>query len=230
MAGILIADDDPDICEILRKALKKAGVEHIKIAQAGTKALELLATARFDVAILDIYMPGMNGLEVARAAKRKGIETDIIIMTGQATVDTAIEALHIDVQDYIRKPFMPKELVSIVLPLLEKRHSLPHTLVDQIDEFIKENSGNFSLKLSEVSRHFNINPDYVTRLLRQHLGMTFRRRLAWHRIQKAKCLLTSTECPLSAIAEKCGFKNQARLSETFIRMERIGPKGYRGLR
>lgn len=227
MARVLIADDEPGICSVLKRALKRAGIEHVEIAEDGAKALELLATNHFDAAILDIYMPGMNGLEVAQAARRKGIDTDIVIMTGQATVDAAIEALHSNVQDFIRKPFKPSEVVPIVRKLLEKRHPSLHALAGKVDEFIKESAGNPALRIGDVCEHFHISLRQAARLFNQHLQMPFRRRLAWHRVEKAKHLLCSTEQPLSAIAEKCGFKNQARLSETFHRLEKTGPKQYR---
>lgn len=227
MARVLIADDEPGICRTLEKALKNAGVEDIKVVQDGAKALELLTTDHFDIAILDIYMPGMNGLEVAQIVRKKRSDIDIVIMTGQATVEAAIEALHSDVQDFIQKPFKPSEVISIIHSLLEKRRPTLHTLTGRIDNFVKEHSSTLELRLGDVCKHFNISSRQATRLFNQHLKMPFRRCLAYHRTEKAKCLLTSTEYPLYVIAEKCGLKNQSRLSELFYRFEGISPKRYR---
>lgn len=230
MARVLIADDEAYICLTLKTALRKAGIEHVETAQDGIKALALLTTTHFDIAILDIYMPGMTGLQVAQVAKRKGIGTDIIIVTGQATVEAAIEALHSDVQDFVQKPCKPSDVIAIVRDLLNRRHPSKDTLAGRIDEFLKENASNPDLRLGDVCNHFHISPRQAIRIFSQHISMSFRRRLAYHRIEKAKNLLPSTSYPLCVISEKCGFKNQTRFSETFLRLEKMPPKQYRRLK
>ncbi len=228
MERILIADDEAPICSLVQRALRKAdmGVQ-VDVARDGKEALQMLTHARYDVVILDIFIPGMNGLEVARAARQNGITTAMVILTGKGTLELAAEAVRSDVQDFLLKPIRPKELVDTVRGLLEKHHPTAHTLATQLDQFLKEDMGNPTLQLSDICERFHISISYATQLFRKQMGSTFRRRLAFHRIELAKELLTTTDNPLYFIAQQCGFKNPARFTETFIRLEKIPPKQYR---
>lgn len=230
MARILIADDEAPVCSMVQRALWNSDIaEQVDVARDGPEALRMLTQARYDVAILDIFMPGMNGLEVARAARQNGTATAIIILTGKATVDLAAEAVRSEVQDFLLKPIRPKTLVDAVRGLLEKRHPTAHALASQIDQFLKDDMGNPTLQLSDVCERFRISVSYATQLFRKQLHSTFRRRLAFHRIELAKELLTTTDNPLYFIAQQCGFKSPARFTETLTRLEKISPKQYRNL-
>lgn len=230
MARILIADDEAPICSMVQRGLRNSDIaEQVDVARDGNEALQMLTHVQYDVAILDIFMPGMNGLEVARTVHQNGTATAIIILTGKATLDLAAEAVRSEVQDFLLKPIRPKELIDAVRYLLEKRHPTAHTLASQIDKFLKQDMGNPTLQQSDVCERFHISISYATQLFRKQLNSTFRRRLAFHRIELAKELLTTTDNYLYFIAQQCGFKSPARFTETFTRLEKIPPKQYRNL-
>ncbi len=108
---VLVADDDPAIRLVVRHRLEADGcrVEEAADSQA---ALEALRSGRFDVALLDIIMPGMGGLEVLSAAKAESIRTIIIVVTAASTMNNAVEAMKRGANDYLTKPFSNLDLVA----------------------------------------------------------------------------------------------------------------------
>ena len=109
--AILIADDDPAIRLILRHRLEAAGY-NVSEAAESTSALAALRTNRFEVALLDIIMPGSGGLEVLSAAQTDGVRTAIIVITAASTMSNAVEAIKRGAHDYLTKPFHNLDLVA----------------------------------------------------------------------------------------------------------------------
>jgi len=106
---LLIAEDERPLRALLFEELQDAGRE-IKLAANGLEALDLLKEEFFDLLITDIKMPGMSGIELLKEAKRLQPHLLVIIITGYATLESAIEALKEGAYDYIRKPFSLEEL------------------------------------------------------------------------------------------------------------------------
>jgi DNA-binding NtrC family response regulator len=115
---ILIVDDEPAICTVLTDLLRGPGVE-IETARDGKSALSK-AEDRWDVALLDLSLPGATGLEVLDAIKRKQPDTPVIIMTAYASVQTAIKALRGGAYDFITKPFDLDEVQVLVERAMER--------------------------------------------------------------------------------------------------------------
>ncbi|MCX6621092.1 MAG: response regulator [Acidobacteria bacterium] len=116
---VLIVDDDPVVRDSLGKWFESEGYQ-AAIASGAKEALERIQAGRWDIALLDIKMPGIDGIELQ--AKLKEIEPDlpVVIMTGFASVETAVRALKNGAYDYITKPFDPDELVHLVENCLGK--------------------------------------------------------------------------------------------------------------
>ena len=114
---ILIADDERNIRELLRDELASSA-SRVAVAENGRKALELLEKEEFDVLLLDINMPEMDGIEVLKKLNGQDIPTEVIILTAHATIQTAVEAMKLGAYDYLLKPFKIAEL----LPVLEKAY------------------------------------------------------------------------------------------------------------
>jgi diguanylate cyclase (GGDEF)-like protein len=118
---ILIADDDPDFRRILCRRVKRLELTYDE-AEDGDQALELLHTREFDVLLLDLYMPSKTGLDVVQAAQQIDSDLQAIILTGGATVETAVEALRAGVYDYLTKPLESLAQLDITLTrALERR-------------------------------------------------------------------------------------------------------------
>lgn len=108
----LVADDDPAIRLVLRHRLEAEGW-HVEEAADSEAALEALRGGSFDVALVDIIMPGVGGLEVLTAAREDGCATPIVVITAASTMNNAIEALKRGAHDYLTKPFENLDLVVV---------------------------------------------------------------------------------------------------------------------
>ena len=129
MVRILIADDDPNIRDFLRRAMqRKVAAAQVETAGDGIEALTKLKATLFNLAIIEMYMPRMTGLEVLRAVRRKSLSTKIILLTGMATEELARKALSSGVQDFQEKPVILHGLINAVHGLLEKSRSQPTLL------------------------------------------------------------------------------------------------------
>lgn len=111
MATVLIADDDSSIRLVLHHRLEAEGYT-VEEAVDSASAVQMLRTGRFDVAILDIIMPGAGGLEVLSTAKAERIRTLIVVVTAASTMSNAVEAMKRGAHDYLTKPFANLDLVA----------------------------------------------------------------------------------------------------------------------
>lgn len=108
---ILVVEDDPVTLNVIEKRLVKAGYE-VETAESGVKAAELVVKSFFDVVVTDLMMPGgMDGIDLLEATKARWNETDVILITGHATVDNAVEAMKKGASDYLQKPVNFDELM-----------------------------------------------------------------------------------------------------------------------
>jgi DNA-binding NtrC family response regulator len=117
---ILFVDDERGLREIMRAELTRMGHDVTEFAD-GRLALKALETTRFDAAILDLRMPSIGGIEVLEHLKRISPDTEAVMMTGHASMETAIEAVRLGAFDYITKPAKMAEIETILMKISEKR-------------------------------------------------------------------------------------------------------------
>jgi two-component system response regulator AtoC len=120
MIRVLIADDDANLKKILVKALTDSGFDAAE-ADSGTKAVALLEQDEYDILLLDLHMPRVSGLDTLKKIKEANIPTEVIILTGNATVSTAVEAMKLGAYDYLTKPCKLGELKVIIEKAYEKK-------------------------------------------------------------------------------------------------------------
>jgi len=118
--GILIVDDEPVVRDSLGKWFEEEGYT-VETASSARDALLKLPRQRWDLAVVDIKMPGMDGLDLQRKMHEIDPELTIVIMTGYASVETAVRALKDGAYDYITKPFDPDDLARLIRKALEHR-------------------------------------------------------------------------------------------------------------
>ena len=106
---LLVVDDDPQLRATLLSRFARQGFQ-VQAAGSGEEALRLAERRNFDVAIVDVMMPGMSGLELLRRLKEEHPECEVIVLTGQGTIESAVEAMKGGAFDYLQKPFPLKEL------------------------------------------------------------------------------------------------------------------------
>ncbi len=119
-ARILAVDDEEIVLDSFRKILVLAGYS-IDTVQTGQEALDLVRKRNYDFVFTDLKMPDMDGVEVCKAVKHLRPDIDVIIITGYATVETAVETMKYGAMDYIQKPFTEDELVAMVEKFLIRR-------------------------------------------------------------------------------------------------------------
>ncbi|MHC4954594.1 MAG: sigma-54-dependent transcriptional regulator, partial [Planctomycetota bacterium] len=131
--NVLLADDERTIAITLRDELTDAGHD-VTVVHDGDAAAEQLQKRRFELLITDIRMPGVDGIELLRRAKAQDQAIEVIVITGQATIETAVEAIRHGAFDYVRKPFLNEEIVRLVANLARVRRleNKVHTLESQV--------------------------------------------------------------------------------------------------
>lgn len=117
---ILVVDDELDFLETLVNRLKKRDID-AEGALSGKEALELLETKEFDLVILDVKMPGMDGIEILKRIKVKWPEIEVIMLTGHASLELGIQGMEHGAYDYIMKPTKLEELIAKMDKAYERR-------------------------------------------------------------------------------------------------------------
>jgi two-component system response regulator MprA len=117
---ILVVDDERAVRESLRRALALEGYD-VELAADGEEALDSVRRAEPDALILDVLMPGVDGLEVSRRLRRGGSKVPILMLTARDAVENRVEGLDAGADDYVTKPFALEELLARVRALLRRR-------------------------------------------------------------------------------------------------------------
>jgi len=110
---LLIADDDADFRSTVARRFRRRGFD-IQEASTGEEALECLKKRNFQVALLDMMMPGLSGVEVLQRINAEARDVEVILLTGQGTIDTAVQAMKLGACDYLTKPFPLAELEVLI--------------------------------------------------------------------------------------------------------------------
>ncbi|MBE0617014.1 MAG: diguanylate cyclase [Proteobacteria bacterium] len=118
--SILVVDDDAFFRTFCAEVLRREGYAVLPVA-SGREALETLDRGEASLVLADIYMPEMSGLELLESVKARHPSVDVVIMTGYASIDTAIQALKRGARDYLRKPFAAEELAVVIDSTLAQR-------------------------------------------------------------------------------------------------------------
>jgi two-component system, OmpR family, response regulator len=117
---ILIVDDEADFLETILKRLKARKIE-VSGVESGYKALDFLDDRDVDVIILDVKMPGMDGIETLREIKKRKPLVEVIMLTGHASVESGIQGMQLGAFDYVMKPVALDELLEKVRQAYERK-------------------------------------------------------------------------------------------------------------
>jgi len=119
-ANILVIDDEESMRDSCQQTLSRDG-NRVEVAEDGSRGLAMLERESFDLVILDLKMPGLSGMEVLKKIRERDPEAMVIVITGYATVESAVEAMKRGAYDFIPKPFTPGSLRVIVRRALDRR-------------------------------------------------------------------------------------------------------------
>ena len=124
MTSVLVVDDDPDVCDLVRYKLEQSGFD-VRRASDGDQALREVDAQVPDLVLLDIMMPGMSGLEVLERWRANGAteKLPVIMLTAKAQENDVERGFELGANDYVIKPFSPRELARRVTAVLSRRQS-----------------------------------------------------------------------------------------------------------
>ena len=121
LARVLAVDDEAIVLDSFRKILVAAGYA-VDTVENGLEALGLVQKHKYDFVFTDLKMPEMDGLDVVKGVKHYSPETDVVMITGYATIESAVNAMKFGAMDYVQKPFTEDELVEFTKKCLIRRH------------------------------------------------------------------------------------------------------------
>lgn len=154
---ILVVDDESTLRHFLRLHLQEQGYQVTEAAD-GKSAISLIDKNSFDVALVDLRLTDMDGLDIVRHLRQASPETSVIILTAYATLDSAIEALRQGAHDYLTKPFETSELLASVADGIARQSAEPPNLNQQGDQPVLEIK---ELKLNHANRQVSRNREII---------------------------------------------------------------------
>src|SRR5579871_2026278 len=137
---ILVVDDEVGPRESLRRILE--AFYHIEVAENGRRALEILENKQVDLITLDLKMPDLSGEDLLKIIKRRNPQIEVIIVSGNGTLKSAVDGIRYRVADFITKPFHVTDLLNTVKEALERRGQR-----DALKEFLNEIGDTFGMDL-----------------------------------------------------------------------------------
>jgi|SRR5208337_1901758 len=117
---VLIVDDEHDFLEIIVERLIIRGLD-VTGVDSGEKALRVLREQSFDVVILDMKMPGMDGIETLKEIKKRNLLTEVIMLTGHGSEESGVRAMHMGASDYVIKPADLEDLLKRINQAVERK-------------------------------------------------------------------------------------------------------------
>ena len=117
---VLVVEDDQEIAQVLQRSLRMEGYD-VKLTADGVQALDDTQAFLPDLIVLDLGLPGMDGIEVARQLRRDEDTTPILMLTARDALDSRVEGLDVGADDYLVKPFERQELLARMRALLRRR-------------------------------------------------------------------------------------------------------------
>ena len=239
----MIADDEPLIRRGIKQLIDLSSLQigEIHEASTGEEALKVFEEFKPEIVLMDINMPKIDGLSVAKKIKSINPDTKIAIITGYNYFDYAQTAIKIGVEDYILKPVTKSEIEALLVKVVaklneEKRQRELLALASEEDsssgtqhfeKLILEQLSNPNLALGELAKQLGFSTNYLSLLIKKELGMSFQEYVTQQRIQRAKRLLLSTDMKIYEVALAVGIEDMNYFSYRFKSIVGVSPKSYR---
>ena len=232
--NLLIADDENLELRVLEKTIKKYFIDELKIFVAGNgrNAVQICDEVKPDIALLDIEMPGMNGIELAKHIKEKYVECIIIFITAYDRFDYAIEAMHIKAFDYLLKPWKEERLCELINTAIEnvrsmqKTDSIVHSKKDIIKDYIDRNYKK-DISAKDVAGILGYSDVYFSKVFKQLFDDNFINYLTKIRIDRAKVLLKDVSFNIKEVGKSVGYADSNYFTKVFKRSIGMSPSEYR---
>lgn len=254
MYQILIADDEPIeravICKTIRKYYGN-GID-IKLTRNGREAIKSYEENIFPIVILDIEMPGINGLEAAKRIRSLNKECSIIFLTAFDEFSYAKQAINVRALDYLLKPVSDEELLAVLeeaiqiigereklkseekktIELLEPEggEDLERIRLQAVKKMILEYISIYyteDIALQDIASSLQYSDAYFSKLFKQCFDKNFTAYLSEYRIEKAKMLLSDITINVKEISSQVGYRDANYFARVFKRVIGVTPSEYR---
>jgi two-component system, OmpR family, copper resistance phosphate regulon response regulator CusR len=213
---ILVIEDDLKIAQALSEGLRAEGCE-VRTAASGEEGFFQFNSDRFDLVLLDLMLPGRNGLEILATLREKGSKTPVLILTAKDTIEDRIEGLDTGADDYLVKPFAFPELLARIRALLrrgsqetvETKRKLVDLEVDLVTRTVHRAGRLIELTVREF--------DLLEYLLRHKGRLVSREMLArdvWKEVQRATSLDNVIDVHIARVRKKIDLPSETRLIHT----------------
>jgi len=219
---ILIVDDDPALLRLCDRVLSTKGYT-VRTASNGEEALRLEESR---VVLLDLKMPGIDGIQVLGRLKSLGCRADVVMVTGYGNVPTAVETTKLGASDFIEKPFKLDDLEAMIEDILLRRLRDSDLFDDPVVAYIQQHATEISSR-KDVAMRLGVSLERVSSHVQEATSQSFRQFLHSCRLDLAKKLLETTLLNISEIWERTGFQTVQHFSRVFSRRSGISPKNYR---
>ena len=244
MYRILVCDDERDIVSALRIYLTAEGYEVLE-AYNGSEMLRLAATQEVHLILLDVMMPGMDGLS-AMAELRRTSNVPVILLTAKNTIQSRLEGLELGADAYLDKPFSTNLLMAQISNLISNRDnirkfyfnspianmkSMAYTKADEsflekLNEIINEHIGNPALDVNMIADLMHLSRPTLYRKIRAISDLTPNELIKISRLKKAAELLIQGNMKIYEISEATGFSSQSYFWSAFIKQFGMSPSNY----
>lgn len=234
---VLLVDDEIMIREGFKRLFnwEEHECEVVGEASDGMEALAQIDSLHPDIVIMDINIPIMNGLKVIQLSRIKHPDIAFVIVSGYDDFSYCREALRLQITDYILKPVNYEEfgnsIDNLKISLYEKRISdepeqSEEHVINVITRYLQKHLSE-EMSLSVLADEFHLNPQYISRLFKNEIGVNFLTYLTNIRMEKAKKLLLSTALSITDVAERAGYTDYRVFTKVFKKTEGVTPSQYR---
>lgn len=236
---VLLVDDEIMIREGFKRLFdwEAHGCEVVGEASDGMEALAQIDVLLPDIVIMDINIPIMNGLKVIEVSRTKHPQIAYIVVSGYDDFSYCRKALQLQITDYILKPVNYEEFGSCIdnlkISIYESRANTQadsekreERVISSITRYMQEHLSE-EISLSVLAEEFHLNPQYISQLFKNEIGVGFLAYLTNIRIEKAKKLLLSTSLSVTEISERTGYGDYRVFTKVFKKTEGITPSQFR---
>ena len=252
MYKVLVADDEiierKVLCKLIRKQF--GDVCEVFEAKSGREAIAMFQQEQIQIAILDIEMPGYNGLEAAKVMREQNEHCVILFLTAFSEFSYAKQAIAVKAMDYILKPYEEKEILFAVEEAMRLAIANPQAKISQdtgveIDELPEDGEELRMSKVKEIietyiknhyaedvsmydmAKRLNYSEGYFCKLFKQCFRVNFTSYLSEFRMEKAKELLQDPLMNIKDIGRMCGYGDSNYFARVFKRSTGFTPSEYR---
>ena len=243
MYNILLVDDEEKIAHNMKKTVENY-IGHevcIYISRNGLECLELIKSVNIDLFIIDICMPGMNGVELIEHLREREQSVPIVVVSAHANFKYAQELIPFQIKKYLLKPIEVSDLLNTIKEIMcmeneknelqkvketKETFVVGHKYVEAAENYIKENLYE-SISLADVAEALFVNKSYLSDLFKKAKGTNINLYILQLKVEEAKHLLIETHYSVNEISEQLGYSSAKYFIKKFSSITGVTPAKFR---